>query len=265
MRLASCISSSRRAAAIVTLTAGSIAAAAAAEPAAGQAGADIGQPPHPLVGRSVVATRFGIVATSSPLASMAGVQMLERGGSAADAAIAANATLGLVEPMMNGIGGDLFAIVYDARTGRLSGLNASGWAPAGMTPALLAQHGQHEMPRRGILSVTVPGAVAGWDALHRRFGRLPLATLLAPAIHYAEQGVPVSEVDARMWAEGAPGLAADPGARATYLPDGHPPRAGALFRPPARAVAARDRDAGPGRLLSRADGRRAGRLCPGGW
>ena len=175
--------------------------------------------PRPAVGRSVVATRFGIVATSQPLASMAGVRMLERGGSAIDAAIAANATIGLMEPMMNGMGGDLFAIVYDAKTHQLFGLNASGWAPEGMTPALLASRGLEQMPERGIFTVTVPGAVAGWDALHRRFGRLPLSTILAPAIRYADEGFPVSEVDAALWAAGAPVLSADSGARTTYLPE----------------------------------------------
>jgi gamma-glutamyltranspeptidase / glutathione hydrolase len=204
-------------------------------------------PSRPVAGRSVVVTRYGIVATSHPLASMAGVQMLERGGSAVDAAIAANATLGLVEPMMNGMGGDLFAIIYDPKTGRLVGLNSSGWAPAGMTPELLTGHGQHDMPHRGILTVTVPGAVAGWEALHGRYGRLPLATILAPAIRYAEQGFPVTEVDARMWKEAAPGIATDPGARATYLPDGRAPTFGELFRNPDLAtsltrVAARGRD-----------------------
>jgi gamma-glutamyltranspeptidase/glutathione hydrolase len=189
-------------------------------------------PSRPVVGRSVVATRYGIVATSHPLASMAGVQMLERGGSAVDAALAANATLGLVEPMMNGMGGDLFAIIYDPKTGRLVGLNSSGWAPAGMTPELITGHGNHEMPHKGILTVTVPGAVAGWEALHSRYGRVPLATILAPAIRYAQQGFPVTEVDARMWNEGASGLTADPGARATYLPGGRAPSAGELFRNP---------------------------------
>ena len=104
--------------------------------ASARAQRDTTLPSRPVVGRSVVATRYGIVATSHPLASMAGVQMLERGGTAVDAAIAANATLGLVEPMMNGMGGDLFAIIYDPKTGRLVGLNSSGWAPAGMTPEL---------------------------------------------------------------------------------------------------------------------------------
>ncbi len=215
---------------------------------AGAQSVDSLHPARPLVGRSVVATRYGIVATSQPLASLAGVQMLERGGSAADAVIAANAILGLVEPMMNGMGGDLFAIVYDAKSRRLYGLNASGWAPAGLTPALLAARGYQEMPHRGILAVTVPGAVAGWDALRRRFGRLPFSTSLAPAIRYANEGFPVTEVDARMWAEGAAGIAADPGAHTTYLPQGRAPGAGTIFRNPdlaasLRSVAEHGRDA----------------------
>jgi len=203
--------------------------------------------PRPTVGRSVVATRHGIVATSHPLAAMAGVHMLERGGTAVDAAIAANATLGVVEPMMCGIGGDLFAIVSDGASGALSGLNASGWAPAALTPALLASLGHHEMPQRGILSVTVPGAVAGWAALRERFGRLSLATILEPAIRYAGDGFPLSEVVARMWAENAPAVMADPAARATFLPTGWSPLAGALFHNPdlassMREVAAHGRD-----------------------
>jgi gamma-glutamyltranspeptidase/glutathione hydrolase len=178
----------------------------------------------------MVATRYGVVASSHPLASMAGVQMLERGGSAVDAAIAANATLGVVEPMMNGIGGDLFAIIYDAGTDRLYGLNASGGAPAGMTSALLAERGIREMPASGILSVTVPGAVAGWDALHQRFGRLPFATKLGPAIEYAETGFPVTEVVSRLWKDAEAVVTTDGGARATYFPSGKAPRAGHLFR-----------------------------------
>lgn len=209
--------------------------------------ADTASPARPVVGRSVVATRYGIVASSQPLASMAGVRTLERGGNAVDAAIAANATIGLMEPMMNGIGGDLFAIVYDAKTHRLYGLNSSGWAATGLTPDLLAARGVREMPVRGILPVTVPGAVAGWDALRARFGRLPFATILAPAIHYAEAGFPVSEVDAAMWAGEVALLSADPGARATYLPGGRPPRAGMIFRNPdlaasLKAIAAHGRD-----------------------
>src|SRR5215467_184572 len=125
-------------------------------------------------GRSMVITDRGIVATSHTLASQAGAEILRRGGSAVDAAIAANATLGVTEPMMNGIGGDLFAIFWEAKTGKLYGLNSSGWAPQGLTADHLRAKGATSMPETGIDTVTVPGAVAGWDALHGRFGKLPL-------------------------------------------------------------------------------------------
>ena len=145
--------------------------------------------PPPVVGRSKVATTYGIVAASQPLAARAGVQVLERGGNAIDAAIATNAVMGLVEPAMNGIGGDLFAIVYEARTGKLYGLNSGGWAPTGLTPAFLKSKGIDRMPGHGIYSVTVPGAVAGWDAMRTRFGKLPMSDILAPAIFYADRGI----------------------------------------------------------------------------
>src|SRR6185369_2699600 len=128
--------------------------------------------PLPVQGRSVIETKFGIVATSQPLASMAGVQILERGGNAMDAAIAANATMGLMEPTSNGIGGDMFAIIYEAKTKKIYGLNSSGWSPKALTRELLASKGINEMPERGVYTVTVPGAVAGWNALHERFGTL---------------------------------------------------------------------------------------------
>src|SRR5207244_2041764 len=142
--------------------------------------------PRPIVGRSVVSTQLGIVAASHPLAARAGVEMLERGGNAVDAAIAANATIGLMEPAMNGIGGDLFVIYYEAKTGKLYGLNSGGWAPTGLTPEFLRSKGQTRMPGTGIYSVTVPGAVAGWEVLRTRFGTKRFAELLAPAIYYAE-------------------------------------------------------------------------------
>ena len=183
-----------------------------------------------IAGRSRVATTYGIVAASQPLAARAGVQMLERGGTAVDAAIAANAVLGVTEPQSNGIGGDLFAMVYDAKSGTLHGLNASGWAPRALTPEFLASRGITTMPQGGIHSVTVPGAVAGWEALRSRLGRLPLGVLLAPAIRYAEEGFPVSDVIAAHWAALADKLAADPDAATTYLPNGRSPRAGELFR-----------------------------------
>ncbi len=185
-----------------------------------------------VTGRSRVATKYGIVAASQPLAARAGVQVLERGGNAIDAAIAANAVMGLVEPQSNGIGGDLFAIVYDAKTSALHGLNASGWAPAALTPAFMARQGLREMPESGIHTVTVPGAVAGWEALRARLGTLPMSDLLAPAIRYADEGFPVSDVTAAHWASLVDRLAAEPNAASTYLPNGRPPAAGEVFRNP---------------------------------
>ncbi|HZP48469.1 MAG TPA: gamma-glutamyltransferase family protein [Vicinamibacterales bacterium] len=182
-----------------------------------------------VCGRSRIATQYGIVAASQPLAARAGVQILERGGTAVDAAIAANAVMGVVEPEMNGIGGDLFAIVYDAASGTLHGLNAGGWTPAALTPERLRSEGHAEMPFHGVHSVTVPGCVAGWTALHRRFGALPLQHVLAPAIFYAERGFPVSDIIAERWAAWTDKLRADPHAAATFLVDGRAPNAGELF------------------------------------
>jgi gamma-glutamyltranspeptidase / glutathione hydrolase len=190
----------------------------------------------PLVtGRSLVATTRGIVAASSSLAAQAGAQMLAAGGHAADAAIAANAVLGVVEPFMNGMGGDLFAIVYDAATGTLQGLNASGPSPRGLSPERLREQGLTAMPSAGIHSVTVPGAVAGWAALRDRFGRLGFADILRPARYYAEHGFPVGTIVSEGWAAHEATLAAEPSAAATYLPDGRPPAAGAIFRNPGLA------------------------------
>jgi gamma-glutamyltranspeptidase/glutathione hydrolase len=183
-----------------------------------------------IVGRSRVATKYGIVAASQPLAARAGVQMLERGGTAVDAVIAANAVLGVVEPQSNGIGGDLFAIVYEAASGALHGLNAAGWAPQGLTAALLKSRGAAEMPQSGIHTVTVPAAVAGWGALRSRLGALSMADLLAPAIRYADEGFPVSDVIAAHWGTYAQKLASEPNAARTYLPHQRPPRAGEIFR-----------------------------------
>ena len=150
----------------------------------------------------MIATKLGIVATSQPLASSAGAQVLAAGGNAVDAAIAANAVLGLTEPMMNGIGGDLFAIYYEAKSGTVYGLNASGWAASGVTADLVrSKAASGRMPQNGVWSVTVPGMIAGWDALRTRFGSKPFAELLAPAIYYAEHGFPVGEVTARLWSE----------------------------------------------------------------
>jgi gamma-glutamyltranspeptidase / glutathione hydrolase len=188
-----------------------------------------------VTGRSKIATKYGIVAANQPLAARAGVQVLERGGHAVDAAIAANAVMGLVEPHMNGLGGDLFAIVYEAKKDEVYGLNASGWAPGGLTPALLRTRHIVQMPGDGVHSVTVPGAVAGWEALRLRFGSLPMPAILAPAIFYATHGFPVSDIIAAAWAELTEKLAAEPEAARTFLPKGRPPRAGEIFRNPALA------------------------------
>ena len=138
-------------------------------------------------GRSMVISQYGIVAAEQPLAARAGTAILEAGGNAIDAAVAANAVMGLVAPMMDGIGGDLFAIVYDAKTDKVYGLNASGWAPEGSRPTSSGARASASMPSSGIHSVTVPGAVAGWDALLTRFGKKTFADVLAPAIAYAQR------------------------------------------------------------------------------
>src|SRR3954454_22067441 len=138
--------------------------------------------------RSMTISDRGIVATSQTLASQAGAHVLARGGSAMDAAIAANAVLGVVEPESCGMGGDLFAIWFDAKTGKLSAINASGWAPKALTIETVQKLGHKEMPQEGILPVTVPGCVDGWSKLHKRFGKLPWKELFQPAIYYAEHG-----------------------------------------------------------------------------
>ena len=191
-----------------------------------------GPPQRVQVGRSKVATKYGIVAASQPLAARAGVQILERGGNAIDAAIAANAVMGLVEPHNNGVGGDLFAIYYEAKSGKVYGLNAGGWAASGLTPALLRSKGINNMPNSGVFSVTVPGAVKGWEMLRSRFGTLPLADILAPAIFYAEDGFPVTDVIANAWNGSVKKLQSDPNAATTFLIGGRAPRAGEVFKNP---------------------------------
>ena len=190
--------------------------------------------------RSVVMSRYGIVAASQTLAAAAGAKVLEHGGNAVDAAIAANAVLGLVEPTGNGIGGDLFAIVYEARTGKVHGLNSSGWAPSGLTPEFLEAKGMKKMPSLGIHTVTVPGAVAGWDALHRKFGRMTWARLFAPAATYAEEGFPLTELIAGPNGWGSVSiLKNNPRAQEVYWPGGKPPKAGDIFRNPLLAKSLR--------------------------
>jgi len=180
-------------------------------------------------GRSVVMTDRGIVATSHYLASQAGSQVLAQGGSAMDAAIAANAVLGVTEPMMNGIGGDLFLIYWDAKTGKLYGLNSSGWAPRKLTIEFLARHGITSMPRDGIHSVTVPGAVEGWSQAHKRFGRLPWKDLFAPAIQYAEHGYAVPEIIHDYWVADEAKLEKTDESRRVFLPGGKVPELGSKF------------------------------------
>jgi len=199
-------------------------------------------------GRSMVVSRNGIVASESPLASQAGVRILEQGGNAVDAAIATNAMMGVVEPMMNGIGGDLFAIVYDAKANKLYGVNASGWAPKELTIQFLQKQGLRDMPQKGINAVTVPGAVDGWHKLSEKFARKKLAEDLAPAIRTARDGFPVPEWDALYWADEVDLLRGDENATKTYLPNDRPPKLGEVFRNPdlavsLQAIAAHGRDA----------------------
>ncbi|HLJ78101.1 MAG TPA: gamma-glutamyltransferase [Acidobacteriaceae bacterium] len=190
-------------------------------------------------GRSVVSSQYGIVATAWVQASQAGARVLEQGGSAVDAAIAANAVLNVSEPMMNGMGGDLFAIYWDAKSGKLYGLNASGWSPAALTIDGLRAKGDTAMPQFGIDSVTVPGMVDGWTKLHDRFGHLPWPALFEPAIFYAEHGVPVPEMIHDYWRASAPNLKDNAESRRVFLPDGRVPAAGQIFRNPDLARALR--------------------------
>jgi len=200
----------------------------------------------PGQGRSMVVTKFGIVAAPQFLASQAGAHILEQGGNAVDAAIAANAVMGVVQPYVNGIGGDLFALYYEAKTGKLYALNASGWSPKALTIDYLKAHNVEQINPIGVETIDIPGAVAGWDALRTRFGTLQFSRTLAPAIYYAENGFPLAERNARYWV--AERLMKQPGYRETYLPNGIAPKVGDEFRNPAlanslRQVAEHGRDA----------------------
>jgi gamma-glutamyltranspeptidase / glutathione hydrolase len=192
-------------------------------------------------GRSMVISDQGIVATSQVLASQAGAQILAQGGSAVDAAIAANAVLAFTEPMMTGLGGDLFVMYWDAKTGQLTGLNSSGPAPQALSPAFLASQGITAMPAVGIHTVTVPGAVAGWYAMSRKFGKLPWKDLFRPAITLAEKGYGVTEGMTELWDMPAlvHGLQTNPESSRVLLPSGKPPATGQLFRNPDMAHAFR--------------------------
>jgi gamma-glutamyltranspeptidase/glutathione hydrolase len=186
--------------------------------------------PGPVDGRSTVYAPNGMVATSQPLASEAALRILRQGGNAFDAAVAASAVLSLVEPHMTNVGGDLFALAWSEREGRLVGLDASGRAGSLMTPENIRADGFDDVPYRGAGSVTVPGAVAGWEALVGEYGNLSLAEVLAPAIELAEGGFPVSPIIAGQWGNLVGVLEDDPGAAATYLIEGEAPDAGTWFR-----------------------------------
>src|SRR6266567_5899791 len=195
--------------------------------------------------RSMIVTRYGIVATSQFLASQTGARILEAGGNAIDAAIAANAVVGLTQPGSNGIGGDLFAIVYEAKTGKVYGLNSSGWTPKALSIDYLKGKGIDKIDRIGVHAITVPGCVAGWDALRRRFGTKTFPELLASATFYAENGFPLPEIGSRAWINQT--LLKQPGYKETYMPSGTRPQLGDVFKNPAlgesfRQVAAKGRD-----------------------
>ncbi len=190
---------------------------------------------HTFATRSEVIAAHGMVATSQPLATQVGLDILKAGGSAVDAAIAANAVLGLVEPTGNGIGGDLFAIVWDAEKKALYGLNASGRSPASLSLEKLRELAGDKIPARGALPVSVPGCVDGWFSLHGRLGKLPMSEVLAPAVRYAREGAPITEVIAHYWALNCKSLARYPGFPETFMPGGKPVAKGQLFKNPGLA------------------------------
>ena len=182
--------------------------------------------------RSEVFATHGMVATSHPLATQIGLDVLKNGGSAVDAAIAANAALGLMEPVSNGIGGDLFAIVWDAKSKKLHGYNGSGRSPKSLTLAWFKEHGYRAIPAHGPLPVSVPGAVDGWFALHERFGKLPMKAILAPTIAYAREGFPVTELIAHYWALSVPRLSKFAGFTEQFTLDGRAPAKGEIWKNP---------------------------------
>jgi gamma-glutamyltranspeptidase / glutathione hydrolase len=193
-----------------------------------------------MAGRSTVYAPHAVIATSQPLATTAGLAVLQHGGNAIDAAVTAAAVLNLVEPHMTGMGGDLFALFWSAREKRLVALNASGRSGSLMTREALLQKGHSSVPLFGAEPITVPGALSGWAALLEQYGSISLADALAPAIRLAEEGFPVSPIIAGQWAEAVERLAQDAGARATYLIDGtRAPKPGEWFRNPDLAASFR--------------------------
>ena len=192
---------------------------------------------RPFVTRSPAVGKNGMAATSQPLATLAAIEILKSGGNAVDAAIAANAVLAVTEPMSCGLGGDLFAIVWDAKTKRLYGLNASGRSPRALSLEEFQRRKLKYIPTLGPLSVSTPGCVDGWAELHQRFGKLPLDEVLAPAIHHAREGFAVTEVIARSWNASADTYRNQPGFTATFLPNGRAPQHGETFKNPLLAAA----------------------------
>ncbi len=182
--------------------------------------------------RSEVIAQHGMAATSQPLATQVALDILKKGGNAIDAAIAANAVLGLVEPTGNGIGGDLFAIIWDSKTEQLYGLNASGRSPYGLSLEYFKKNGYKKIPSHGPLPVSVPGAVDGWFEMHGKFGTMDMQEILQPAIDYANNGFPVSELIAWYMERGALTLQKFPGFKETYMPNGRTPGKGEIFRNP---------------------------------
>jgi len=182
--------------------------------------------------RSEVIAKHGMAATSQPLATQIALDILKQGGNAVDAAIAANAALGLMEPTGNGIGGDLFAIIWDAKTQKLYGLNASGRSPESLTLDYFKENGYEKIPAFGPLPVSVPGCVDGWFEMHKKFGSLEMTEILKPAISYAREGFPVSELIAFYWNGNAKRLAEFPGFKEVYMPNGSAPQKGEIFKNP---------------------------------
>jgi gamma-glutamyltranspeptidase/glutathione hydrolase len=188
-----------------------------------------------LATRSEVIAQHGMACTSQPLATQIALDILKKGGSAIDAAIAADAALGLMEPTGSGMGGDLFAIVWDAKTQKLYGLNSSGPSPKSLTLDYFKSHGYKFIPAHGPLPVSVPGCVDGWNELHKKFGKLPVKDILQPAIQYAREGFPVSELIAYYWQLNARILKKYPGFAEVFMPGGKAPSKGEIFKNPALA------------------------------
>jgi gamma-glutamyltranspeptidase/glutathione hydrolase len=182
--------------------------------------------------RSEVIAKHGMAATSQPLATQVALDILKKGGNAIDAAIAANATLGLMEPTGNGMGGDIFAIIWDAETQKLYGLNGSGRSPKSLKLEYFKENNYEKIPAFGPLPVSVPGCVDGWFEMHKKFGKLEMTEILQPAINYAREGFPVSEVIAYYWEGSVRALYEFPGFKEVYMPNGKTPAKGEIFRNP---------------------------------